>query len=292
MTTRKGRHHPGTAQSSRSSPSSQARRRPDLQVTAEKLNDDSTRRVEVAQRADHGRWPLHLVSAAARQLHRAPTTLRSRSSTGPGSRRSSSREVPVTKGAPSSGSNVALGTITLGASELRMPPTLRRGTPISPRGARVGFYQTLPDDSAPRTSSTSNPIDPLSGSSRRRNAARAHTDRCVRHLRHIVHTRCRRLRRKAPPSIRSPRSRRSTGTVPSRTRCSAPPATATDVASLYRSGCADPINGRIRHDRRASERRHAREVRARVHCSSLITARWSPPFRWMMRSPAPPPRRP
>lgn len=133
--------------------------RPDVQVTAEKLNDDSTRRVEVASApvtADglFTLYPLPLNSSSS-------TTTYDLVIHGPGIQTVIIREVPVSKGAPASGSNVALGTITL-APASSYAANVATSTPVSPRGARVGFYQTLPDDSAPFLIDQ-HPVDPLSG---------------------------------------------------------------------------------------------------------------------------------
>jgi len=133
--------------------------RPDLQVTAEKLNDDSTRRIEVASApitADglFTLYPLPLDGSSS-------TTTYDLVIHGPGVQTVIIREVPVTKGAPASGSNVQLGTISL-APAASYAANVAASTPVSPRGSRVGFYQTLPDDSAPYLIDQ-HPVDPLSG---------------------------------------------------------------------------------------------------------------------------------
>jgi hypothetical protein len=133
--------------------------RPDLQVTAETLNDDSTRRVEVASApitADgvFTLYPLPLDESTS-------TTTYDLVIHGPAISTVVIREVPVTKGAPASGSGISLGTVTLAAST-SYAANVATTTPVSPRGARVGFYQTLPDDSAPYLIEQQ-PVDPLSG---------------------------------------------------------------------------------------------------------------------------------
>ncbi len=133
--------------------------RPDLQVTAEKLNDDSTRRIEVASApitADglFTLYPLPLDDSAN-------TTTYDLVIHGPAIQTVIIREVPVTQGAPSTGSSAALGTITLAPAE-SYAANVPASTPVSPRGARVGFYQTLPDDTAPYLIEQQ-PIDPVSG---------------------------------------------------------------------------------------------------------------------------------
>jgi len=133
--------------------------RPDLQVTAEALNDDSTRRVEVASApitADgvFTLYPLPLNESTT-------TTTYDLVIHGPEVATVVIRQVPVTKGAPVSGSNLSLGTVTLTPST-SYAANVATTTPVSPRGARVGFYQTLPDDSAPYLIEQQ-PVDPLSG---------------------------------------------------------------------------------------------------------------------------------
>jgi hypothetical protein len=133
--------------------------RPDLEVTAEKLNDDSTRRIEVGSApitADGAftLYPLPLDESAS-------TTTYDLVIHGPSVRTIVIRQVPVTKGAPASGSAVSLGTVTLTASTSYAANGVAT-TPVFPRGARVGFYQTLPDDNAPYLIEQ-HPVDPLSG---------------------------------------------------------------------------------------------------------------------------------
>lgn len=133
--------------------------RPDLQVTAEKLNDDSTRRIEVASApitADglFTLYPLPLEDSAS-------TTTYDLVIHGPAIQTVIIRAVPVTKGAPASGGSAALGTITLAPAD-SYAANVSTSTPVSPRGARVGFYQTLPDDTAPYLIEQQ-PIDPVSG---------------------------------------------------------------------------------------------------------------------------------
>lgn len=132
--------------------------RPDLQVTAEMLNDDSTRRVEVASApitADglFTLYPLPLDESTG-------TTTYDLVIHGPAIQTVIVREVPVTKGPPASGAAVALGTITLAPSDSYVANVA--AAPVSPRGARVGFYQTLPDDTAPYLIEQQ-PVDPLTG---------------------------------------------------------------------------------------------------------------------------------
>src|SRR5262249_5192278 len=128
-----------------------------IQVTAEKLSEDSTRRIEVAS--------APVTSNGAFTLYPLPLDSSASSTTydlvihGPAIRTVIIRDVPVNKGAPSNSTNVPLGTVTMTPSDSFAANT---STPVSPRGARVGFYQTLPDDSAPYLIGQQ-PLDPLSG---------------------------------------------------------------------------------------------------------------------------------
>ena len=133
--------------------------RPDLQVTAEKLNEDSTRRVEVASTPVTAEgaftlYPLPLDSSKS-------TTTYDVVIHGPTVGTVVIRDVPVTKGAPESGGAVALGTVTL-TTATSYGANVSTTTPVSQRGARIGFYQTLPDDSAPYLIEQ-HAVDPLSG---------------------------------------------------------------------------------------------------------------------------------
>jgi hypothetical protein len=134
--------------------------RPDIEITAEALSDDSTRRVEIAS--------APVLANGTFTLYPLPLADSTSSSTtydlvihGPKVRTIVIRSVPVTKGNPSSGTNVALGTITLTAAD-SYAANLPAGSTASPRGARVGFYQTLTGDDAPYLIEQRT-VDPLSG---------------------------------------------------------------------------------------------------------------------------------
>ena len=134
--------------------------RPAVEVTAEALNDSSTRRVEIASapvtaNAKFVLYPLPLIAG------KINSTTYDLVIHGPGVRTIVIRAVPVTKSTPDKATNVALGTITLTASS-SYAANLATGSVVSPRGARVGFYQTLPDDAAPYLIEQ-RPVDPLSG---------------------------------------------------------------------------------------------------------------------------------
>jgi hypothetical protein len=71
------------------------------------------------------------------------------------------RGVAAAEGAPGAAANLALGTITLVAAETYRANLTADGA-VSPRGARVQFYQTLADDAAPFLIEQ-RPVDPLTG---------------------------------------------------------------------------------------------------------------------------------
>jgi hypothetical protein len=134
--------------------------RPDIEVTAERLDEDSRRRVEVASapvRADGSfvLYPLPVDEDADDEtsydlvIH------------GPAVTTVIIRGVPVTKGAPDADSDVAFGTISLIASDTYRV-NLDAASAVAPRGARVRFYQTVADDDAPFLIDE-RPVDPLTG---------------------------------------------------------------------------------------------------------------------------------
>ncbi len=134
--------------------------RPDVEVTAERLDEELGRRVEVASapvRADGGftLYPLPVDKQAD-----DPTTY-DLVIHGPAVTTVIIRGVPATEGAPDSSADVAFDTITLLASETYRV-NLEAGGAVAPRGARVRFYQTLKDDAAPFLIDEL-PVDPLTG---------------------------------------------------------------------------------------------------------------------------------
>jgi hypothetical protein len=134
--------------------------RPDVEVTAETLNDDSSRRVEVASAAVRADGTFTLYPLPFDDEEDEPTTY-DLVIHGPAVTTVVIRGVPATEGAPDAGSNEELGTITLLAAQTYRV-NLAAGSVVAPRGARVQFYQTLPDDDAPFLIEQ-RPVDPLSG---------------------------------------------------------------------------------------------------------------------------------
>ena len=132
--------------------------RPDVEVTAEKLDEHTNRRVEIASapvRAD-GTFTLYPLP-----LEDDDATTYDLVIHGPAVTTIVIRGVPIAEGAPVAGSNVALGTITLIASDTYRV-NLAAGSAVAPSGARVQFYQTLADDDAPFIVEQ-RPVDPLTG---------------------------------------------------------------------------------------------------------------------------------
>jgi hypothetical protein len=79
---------------------------------------------------------------------------------GPGIETIVVRDVPVSPGVPANAAAVALG-ITLEPAD-SYEANLQPDAPLVPRGARVGFYQTLPGEDAPYLVAVA-PVDPLNG---------------------------------------------------------------------------------------------------------------------------------
>ena len=135
--------------------------RPDVEVTAERVDEELGRRVEVASapvRADgsFALYPLPLDEQAD-----GPTKY-DLVIHGPAVTTLIIRGVPVTEGAPDAGADAAaFDTIALLASETYRV-NLETGSAVAPRGARVRFYQTLADDDVPFLIDE-RPVDPLTG---------------------------------------------------------------------------------------------------------------------------------
>jgi hypothetical protein len=118
--------------------------RPDVEVTAERLDEAAKRRVEVASAAvrpdgTFTLYPLPLENVADSTAYDVVIH-------GPGVTTVVLRGVPVAAGAPRA--DVAFGTITLLASPT-YGANLAAGSSVAPRGARVQFFQTVAGDDAP-----------------------------------------------------------------------------------------------------------------------------------------------
>jgi hypothetical protein len=130
--------------------------RPDVEVTAERLDAASNRRVEVASAAvrPDGTFTLYPLP-----LDRdADTTTYDLVVHGPAVTTMVIRGVPVSEGGPRTASSVQLGAIAL----LPSSTYLANVEGAAPRGGRVQFYQTLADDPAP-VLIEQRPLDPVSG---------------------------------------------------------------------------------------------------------------------------------
>lgn len=138
--------------------------RPDVEVTAEKLDEGSNRRVEVASAAVRADGTFTLYPLPLDDEEDDPTTY-DLVIHGPAVTTVVIRGVPTAEGAPGEDSGedseVALGTITLIAADT-FRTNLAAGSAVAPRGARVQFYQTLADDDAPFLIEQ-RPVDPVTG---------------------------------------------------------------------------------------------------------------------------------
>lgn len=132
--------------------------RPEIEITAQKLDKDLDRHVVVgsaAVRLDGSfvLYPLPLdddedVTEYDLVIH------------GPQIETIVIRDVPVAEALPINASDVIQGVRPAPADSFEA--NLDAATPVAPRGARVGFYQTLPDEDEPYLIDVL-PVDPLSG---------------------------------------------------------------------------------------------------------------------------------
>lgn len=133
--------------------------RPDIQVTAQRLDEDLNRRVVVANAS--------ISRAGAFVLY--PLPLEQRESTteydlvihGPKIQTIIIRDVPVTEGLPGSATGIALSGIAPEPAE-SFEAQISATAPVFPPGARIGFYQTLPGEHQPYLIEVA-ALDPLRG---------------------------------------------------------------------------------------------------------------------------------
>lgn len=133
--------------------------RPDIQVTAETPNSDSTRNVVVMSapvRSDGSfvLYPFPMTSTS-------PTTY-DLVIHGPKVQTVIIKAVPVSSGTPTSATTVSLGNLSLVAAT-SYAVNVAEANPVSPRGARVGFYQTLSGSGELPYVIEERTIDPISG---------------------------------------------------------------------------------------------------------------------------------
>lgn len=132
--------------------------RPEIQVTAQKLDRALDRHVLV------GSSPVGANGAFA--LYPLPldddeqTTEFDLVISGPGIETLVVRDVPVSPGVPANATGVSLGITLQPADSYEVD--LQQDAPLAPRGARVGFFQTLPGEDEPYLVAMA-PVDPLSG---------------------------------------------------------------------------------------------------------------------------------
>lgn len=132
--------------------------RPDIQVTAQKLDEALDRHVLIGSSAvgANGAFVLYPLPFDADDEATEFDLVIS----GPHIQTVVVRDVPVSAGVPGNASNVSLG-ITLEPADA-YEVNLQEDSPLVPRGARVGFYQTLPGEDEPYLIAVA-PVDPLSG---------------------------------------------------------------------------------------------------------------------------------
>ncbi len=132
--------------------------RPDIQVTAQKLDQALDRHVLVGSSpvGANGAFVLYPLPIDEDEA----TTEFDLVISGPGIQTVVVRDVPVSAGVPANATNVSLG-ITLEPADA-YEANLQAEAPLFPRGARVGFYQTLPGEDEPYLVAVA-PVDPLTG---------------------------------------------------------------------------------------------------------------------------------
>lgn len=133
--------------------------RPQVQVTAQKLDESLGRHVVVASAAvsRSGSFVLYPLPLDEDES----TTRYDLVVHGPQIQTLVIRDVPVSEGDPGSASALQLGGLALTASN-SYEVNVAVDAPVTPRGARIGFYQTLPGDDEPYLVELAT-VDPLSG---------------------------------------------------------------------------------------------------------------------------------
>lgn len=132
--------------------------RPDIQVTAQKL-DDLDHRVIVGSTS--------VTRAGSFVLYPLPldedddTTEYDLVISGPGIQTIVIRDVPVTEGAPASATPIALGALAPAPAD-SFEADVREENPVMPRGVHAGFFQTLPGEDEPHLIATA-AVDPVRG---------------------------------------------------------------------------------------------------------------------------------
>jgi hypothetical protein len=131
----------------------------DVMVSAETLSGDSTRHVVVknAPLRSDGSFILYPLSMSTGSPTSYDLVIH-----GPLVETVIIKSVPVTSGGPLNATPAALDTVALVAAT-SFNVNVAAGSAVSPRGARVGFYQTLPGSGEVPYVVEERPIDPISG---------------------------------------------------------------------------------------------------------------------------------
>lgn len=133
--------------------------RPEIHVTAQRLDEDLDRRVIVggASVARSGAFVIHpLPLEVADDPAEYDLVIH-----GPGIETIVIQEVPVAEGAPDIATPVAIGNVAPVPAP-SYEANVDADEPVGPRGARIGFYQTLPGENAPHLIDVA-ALDPLQG---------------------------------------------------------------------------------------------------------------------------------
>jgi hypothetical protein len=133
--------------------------RPEVQVTAQKLDEDLNRHVIVASTAVSrlGAFVLYPLPLDEDE----DTTEYDLVIHGPEIETIVIRDVPVTEAVPDSAAQISLGGLAPRPA-LSFEANISDLAPVVPRGARIGFHQTLPDDDEPYVIAMA-AVDPLRG---------------------------------------------------------------------------------------------------------------------------------
>jgi hypothetical protein len=133
--------------------------RPDIEITAQKLDKDLDRWMIVGSAAVSrtGAFTLYPLPLDDNEK----TTEYDLVIHGPLIQTIIVRDVPVSETDPDSAAQISLNGLRAQPAE-SFEANLDEATPVAPRGARIGFYQTLPDENEPHLIDVA-PVDPLRG---------------------------------------------------------------------------------------------------------------------------------
>ncbi|MGH8261078.1 MAG: DUF4382 domain-containing protein, partial [Steroidobacteraceae bacterium] len=131
----------------------------DVEVTAETLSSDGSRHIAVlsAPLRSDGSFVLYPVSTASGSPSQYDLVIH-----GAGIGTVIVRAVPVSSGSPSSAASASLTNIALAGSST-FPVEVAPASPVAPRGAIIGFYQTLPASGEVPYLIDAQPVDPFTG---------------------------------------------------------------------------------------------------------------------------------